>query len=291
MTDPTAGFFRFNAAIGSSPSVFVIDDVAFSPAVNLGQILDVALVFTWVKFVKKTDPNTYAYYQLDANGIPRTGYAEYQGNVIAYAGTWNNNDEFLVFFETAGSSGSSGASGAAGSSGTSGTAGSAGTSVSISGTNNTVVKFTGGGSSLGDSNITDDGTTVTVSTSKVKVATSLAVGNITPSGTTGRIDAANDVVAFSSSDARYKENVVRIGNALDKVLSIGGYEFDWKPEHKIHHGFEGHDVGVIAQEIEAILPEIVTTRDSGFKGVKYEKLVALLIEAIRELNEKVDKLK
>jgi hypothetical protein len=50
-------------------------------------------------------------------------------------------------------------------------------------------------------------------------------------------------------------------------------------------------VGVIAQEIEAILPEIVTTRDSGFKGVKYEKLVALLIEAIRELNEKVDKLK
>jgi hypothetical protein len=53
MTDPTAGFFRFNAAIGSSPSNFVIDDVAFSPAVNLGQILDIANTFTWVKFVKK----------------------------------------------------------------------------------------------------------------------------------------------------------------------------------------------------------------------------------------------
>jgi hypothetical protein len=75
MTDPTAGFFRFNAAVGSSPSNFVIDDVAYSPAVNLGQILDIANTFTWVKFVKKTDPSTYIYYQLDAPSVPRSGYA------------------------------------------------------------------------------------------------------------------------------------------------------------------------------------------------------------------------
>ena len=73
--------------------------------------------------------------------------------------------------------------------------------------------------------------------------------------------------------------------------SIGGYEFDWKAEHKIEHGFEGHDVGVIAQEIESVLPEVVTTKFNGFKGVKYEKIVPLLIEAIKELSAEVKKLK
>jgi hypothetical protein len=125
----------------------------------------------------------------------------------------------------------------------------------------------------------------------MKVATSLAVGAITPSATTGRIDASNDVVAFSTSDENLKENIVKIENALDKVNSIGGYEFDWKEEHKIHHGFEGHDVGVIAQEIESVLPEVVTTKFNGFKGVKYEKIVPLLIEAIKELSAEVERLK
>jgi len=98
------------------------------------------------------------------------------------------------------------------------------------------------------------------------------------------------VVAFSSSDIRLKENITRIDNALEKVKSIGGYTFDWKAEHFDDHGFEGTDVGVIAQEIEAILPEIVTTKFTGWKGVKYEKIVALLIEAIKELDEKVQRL-
>jgi hypothetical protein len=99
------------------------------------------------------------------------------------------------------------------------------------------------------------------------------------------------VVAFSTSDRNLKENFVKISDALSKVESISGYEFDWKLEHKHHHGFEGHDVGVIAQEIESVLPEVVTTRDSGFKGVKYEKIVPLLIEAIKELSAELKELK
>jgi hypothetical protein len=119
---------------------------------------------------------------------------------------------------------------------------------------------------------------------------SLAVGNITPSATAGRIDASNDIVAFSTSDNRFKTNVTPIPNALDKISQIGGYEFDWIPNQELH-GFEGHDIGVIAQEIEKVLPEVVTTRDSGYKAVKYEKIVPLLIEAIKEQQKQIDELK
>ena len=127
--------------------------------------------------------------------------------------------------------------------------------------------------------------------SDLKVSTgSIAVGNINNSTTDGRIDAANDVVAFSSSDIRLKDNIKTIDNALDKVNSIQGIEFDWIEKEKVH-GNSGHDVGVIAQEIEKVLPEVVTTRDSGYKAVKYEKIVPLLIEAIKELTNEVNKLK
>jgi|TARA_R110002153_G_scaffold266521_1_gene429916 hypothetical protein len=118
---------------------------------------------------------------------------------------------------------------------------------------------------------------------------------ISPSTTQGRIDAANDIVAYSTSDKRLKENITPITNALDKIKEINGVEFDWKEltvEEKIHiHSNEGHDVGVIAQEIEKVLPEVVTTRDNGYKAVKYEKIVPLLIESIKELKAEIETLK
>ena len=118
---------------------------------------------------------------------------------------------------------------------------------------------------------------------------SLGVG-VTPNATDGRGDFSNDVVAFSTSDKRLKENIKPLDSALDKVLQISGVEFDWKElteeEKKTIHGNQGHDVGVIAQEIEEVLPEVVTTRDSGYKAVKYEKIVPLLIEAIKNNRNK-----
>ena len=57
------------------------------------------------------------------------------------------------------------------------------------------------------------------------------------------------------------------------------------------HENVGHDIGVIAQEIEAVLPEIVTTRDNGYMAVKYEKIVPLLIQAIKELQQEIIDLK
>ena len=131
---------------------------------------------------------------------------------------------------------------------------------------------------------------IITNTGALKSTVSLAVGAITPSTTVGRIDAANDVVAFSTSDIRLKDNIKSIDKALDKVNSIQGIEFDWIEKEEVH-GNSGHDIGVIAQEIEKILPDVVTTRDNGYKAVKYEKIVPLLIEAIKDLSKQVDGLK
>jgi len=118
--------------------------------------------------------------------------------------------------------------------------------------------------------------------------------NVNASTTNGRIDASNDIVAYSTSDERLKENVKTIDSSLSKVLQIRGVEFDWKElteeEKKTIHGNEGHDVGVIAQEIEKVLPEVVTERENGYKAVKYEKIVPLLIEAIKEQSDTIEKL-
>ena len=119
---------------------------------------------------------------------------------------------------------------------------------------------------------------------------SLGIG-MAASATAGRIDATNDIVAFSSSDIRFKENIKPIENAIDKIRKISGNTYDWKEENKIEHGYEGNDVGVIAQEIEAVLPQLVQTRESGYKAVKYDKLVALLIEGIKEQQLQIEQLR
>lgn len=99
---------------------------------------------------------------------------------------------------------------------------------------------------------------------------------------------AGDVVAFVSSDKRYKDNIVNISNPLDKLNKINGVSFTW---NEISHKETGKkDIGVIAQEIEEVFPEIVETRDNGYKAVDYPKLTALLIEAVKELSDKVKKL-
>jgi hypothetical protein len=110
------------------------------------------------------------------------------------------------------------------------------------------------------------------------------------SATAGRIDASGDIVAFSTSDRNFKENITPIENALEKISKISGNTYDWKADMKEFHGFEGNDVGVIAQEIEAVLPQLVTTRETGYKAVKYDKLVALLIEGIKEQQQNIDNL-
>jgi hypothetical protein len=106
--------------------------------------------------------------------------------------------------------------------------------------------------------------------------------------TDGYIRAGGNITAFYSSDERLKLNLRTIENPLDKVLQIGGYTFDW--DETKQNELKGHDVGVIAQQIKEVLPEVVTERKDGYLAVRYEKIVPLLIESIKELSEKVDEL-
>ena len=116
--------------------------------------------------------------------------------------------------------------------------------------------------------------------------TAIGVGTA-PSGVVGAILATNDIVAFASSDERLKENLELIGNAVEKVEAIGGYTYNWIPMEGVHVYGDMKDIGVIAQEVEKVLPELVSDRENGYKAVKYDKLTAVLIEAVKELSARV----
>ena len=116
----------------------------------------------------------------------------------------------------------------------------------------------------------------------------------------GNMRSTSDIIAYAS-DKRLKENIINIPNALDKIKQINGVYFAWKDKTK-ELGFnpsQKNDVGVIAQEIQAILPEVVTLAPFDYElgksksgenylTVKYDKLAPLFIEAIKELNQKVE---
>jgi hypothetical protein len=128
-----------------------------------------------------------------------------------------------------------------------------------------------------------------VTTGSINISGSLGVGTAA-SGVVGAILATNDVVAFASSDERLKENLELIGNAVEKVEAIGGYTYNWIPMEGVHVYGDMKDVGVIAQEVEKILPELVSDRENGYKAVKYDKLTALLIQAVKELSARITEL-
>ena len=106
---------------------------------------------------------------------------------------------------------------------------------------------------------------------------------------TGTIKSSDDIIAFASSDKELKNNIQPIQNSLEKINKISGNSFDWNEDKQ--DIYKGKDYGVIAQEIEEVLPELVITRENGYKAVKYDKLVSLLIEGIKDLSKEVEELK
>jgi uncharacterized protein YqkB len=104
----------------------------------------------------------------------------------------------------------------------------------------------------------------------------------------GELHVTGDITAFYTSDKRYKENLKNISEPNEKIKKINGYEFDWNEKHNTYKG--QHDVGVIAQEIEEVLPEVVITRENGYKAVRYDKIISLLIESNKDLLRRVEEL-
>ena len=132
-------------------------------------------------------------------------------------------------------------------------------------------------------------------TSNVQYA-SLGIGTAA-SGTSGEIRAVNNITAYYSSDRKFKENIQDIPNALAAVDVIGGKLFNWTDEFLNENGGEDdyflpkESFGVIAQDVQSVLPVAVRTREDGSLAVDYEKLCALAFQAIKELKAEVDQLK
>ena len=129
----------------------------------------------------------------------------------------------------------------------------------------------------------------TAGTEKVRIVGSgnVIIGSTSDNGyklqVTGSIYATGSIVA--NSDIILKKNILKIENALEKIKQISGYTYEFKADDSKRHA------GVIAQEIQKVLPEIVNKGDDGILGVEYGNMSALLIEAIKELSAEITILK
>ncbi len=121
----------------------------------------------------------------------------------------------------------------------------------------------------------------------------IGIGNSDP---TVRLQVNGDIIANSiagSSDIRYKINIRPVENALDKVKSLRGVYFNWDQKAFPNKEFtDKTEIGFIAQEVEKVLPEVVTKDKTPeeYRSVKYDKVVALLVEAIKEQQKQIDSL-
>jgi hypothetical protein len=167
----------------------------------------------------------------------------------------------------------------------------AGTGIGVSGatgavtiTNTGVTAITAG---TGVSRDTSTGN-VTISIGQ-SVATNATptFGNLTINGT---ITATGDITAFFTSDIRHKNNVELIDNALDKVNALNGVTWEWNDDVD-EVTKQTPTTGLIAQDVLDVLPEVVKTRENGFLALDYSKMVGLLVEAIKEQDVVIQKLK
>jgi len=132
-----------------------------------------------------------------------------------------------------------------------------------------------------------------VNINKTTEASSKTTGALIVDGGVGiakALQVGGDVVAYASSDERLKDNIQNIENPIEKVQSLKGVTWDWNDNaDEVQQSLP--NVGVIAQDVEKVLPQLVTDRDNGFKGVDYAKLTGLLIEAVKDQQKQIDELK
>jgi hypothetical protein len=131
-------------------------------------------------------------------------------------------------------------------------------------------------------NNSGEGATPTISIGQA-VATNSAVAFAS-------VSATGDIVAFSGSDRRLKNNIVNISDALNKVKQLNGVTWEWN-EDANEVTKTAPSTGLIAQEVQEVLPEVVKEREDGYLGIDYSKMVGLLVEAIKEQQTQIAELK
>lgn len=111
-------------------------------------------------------------------------------------------------------------------------------------------------------------------------------------GVTGAMYVGGEIVAYAASDIKLKENISKIDNSLEKLLKISGYQYHWnKIAQEMYPERTMLDVGVLAQEVKEIIPSAVVEREDGYLAVKYDKLIPLLIEAVKALKAEIEDMK
>ena len=131
------------------------------------------------------------------------------------------------------------------------------------------------------------------SLTSVGTLTSLTVSGATATGAltvTGAVTATGDITAFFTSDKRHKNNIQTIPNALEKVTKLNGVTWEWNDDvNEVTKSTP--KTGLIAQEVQEVLPEVVKTRDDGFLALDYSKMMGLLVEAIKEQQLQIEQLR
>jgi hypothetical protein len=95
---------------------------------------------------------------------------------------------------------------------------------------------------------------------------------------------------WNGSDFRWKKDIEPLGNVLQEIVQLNGVKYSWRREEFPEMNFEsGTQIGLIAQDVEKIFPQLVRTNDDGYKAVAYDKLSAVLLEGIKEQQEIIEK--
>ena len=122
----------------------------------------------------------------------------------------------------------------------------------------------------------------------------IGIGKINPSS---MLDVNGEITALAikgPSDIRFKKNLKPLENSLDKIIKLNGYSYEWRKDEFPNKNFKkGSDIGLIAQEVEKVFPEVVYTDndDMKSKSIDYSKLVPALVESIKELQKELEALK
>ena len=148
--------------------------------------------------------------------------------------------------------------------------------------------------SSGASYVNNDSTNIEVpedafvqSSSIVDDEYNLHISSYNP-GKNANLYVEGDVVAYYSSDKRLKNNILSIDNCLNKVMSLDAVSFDWNEKQ---NAYSGHDIGLLAQQVNEVAPEIVEERKDGYLALKYEKMVPLLVGAIKDQQKIIDEMR